>query len=521
MLPIAQALFPPGTDDFLHLKDILERLKMVEDIPSFYANLNVLRDLLEQGISCNFVPKSDHLDNPQIHNAWLLWLATIKKAITQYEKTATDNSYHSILPSADSTESRFLLLSDSSNTSSETSSNIEGLKFILLALLMLPKDETRRLNTENNATYFKRGTTQTELFPLLILNFKEGATFRELIYQCNDLILNKYKVQSGFRQFLTSIRNSLLLLDGYKLGLRRQANNTNHHSQKKKESSPRNPSTVRLTPFYSEGESSDASSRSNIVEIIPEEGEESILGVIEARTDDPDQSDISEEIASATSQVKSKRWLQKNYDTSPWNSVGINPFTQQILINWIKKNSSPVSLIFGLMLCTGKKIEDILSLRIGHDADFTIDGEYIKYYKAPEKSISLSSEKEYLIAPLNQVLTLSLPTIIKSRFKLMCIESDTGKILADAWDIDIETLKKETQTIVKDLILQGANGLAIDRIPLVLQKKVAEISQDEALGYIISSREDDIPPVSSYYTSYTHDYIESVYRQAVKDLYHG
>jgi len=43
----------------------------------------------------------------------------------------------------------------------QTSANIEGLKFILLALLMLPKDETRRLNTENNATYFKRGTTQT------------------------------------------------------------------------------------------------------------------------------------------------------------------------------------------------------------------------------------------------------------------------------------------------------------------------------------------------------------------------
>jgi len=172
------------------------------------------------------------------------------------------------------------------------------------------------------------------------------------------------------------------------------------------------------------------------------------------------------------------------------------------------------------MLCTGKKIEDILSLRIGDDADFTIDGEYIKYYKAPEKSKSLSPEKEHLISPLNQVVTLSLPTIIKSRFKLMCIESDTGKILAEAWDIDIDTLKKETQTIVKQLIRQGANGLAVDRIPLVLQKKVAEISQDEALGYIISSREDDIPPVSSYYTSYTHDYIESVYRQAVKDLYH-
>lgn len=515
MLPIPQALFTRNSAEYSCIKDVLERLDIAEETPSIYSILCKVRDLLEHGIAISFVKKYDDTGSSTLYDTWHIWLSIINKTIVLYEEAAPDQEYVSLLPKPESTESQFLVLEDPSAPFQDNSSNLQGLKLILVALLMLPLSDGQRKKIKGAATNFKRGTNQIALYPRLRLNFKKGNT-RELIYQCSELILNEYSEQNVFRNFLTSIRNSLILLDGYNLGRRTHKPSKQKISNQRKVKSSRIPASVRLAPFYS-----DRPSFGELIEIVAETGEESIMGVIEAPTSDPDESDISEEISSASSQVKNKRWIQNYNETVPWNNRGINPFTHKILIKWIKENSSLESLIFGMMLSTGKKIEDILNLEIGINADITIEGEYIRHYKAPENSFTPTIEQEHLMKPLNQVVTLNLPDIIKSRFKLMSIESDEGKTLAEAWDVDVDTLKEGIQVIVKKLIRQGANGLAIDRIPLVLHKKVAEISQDEVLGYIISARENDIPPVSAYYTAYTHSYIESIYRQAVVDLYYG
>lgn len=515
MLPIPQALYLKNTSEYSCIKDVLKRLKIAEETPSIYSVLCRVRDLLEHGIVINFVEKYDDTGSSTLYDTWHIWLSIINKTIVLYEEAAPDREYLSLLPKPESNESKFLVLEDPKAPFQDNSSNLQGLKLILVALLMLPIDEGQRNKAKNVAIHFKRGTSQIALYPYLELNFKKGNT-RGLIYQCSELILNEYSEQSVFRNFLTSIRNSLILLNGYNLGRKTHKPSKDKKARPKKAKSSRIPGLVRLTPFYS-----DRPSFGGRIEIVAETGEESIMGVIEAPTSDPDESDISDDVSSASAQVKNKRWIQTYNETVPWNNRGINPFTHKILINWIKDNSSIESLILGMMLSTGKKIEDILNLEIGSNADLTIDGEYIRHYKAPENSFTPTSEQEHLMQPLNQVVKLTLPEIIKSRFKSMSIESDEGMTLAEAWDVDVNILKKKIQAIVKQLIQQGANGLAIDRIPLVLQKKVAEISQDEVLGYIISARENDIPPVSAYYTAYTHSYIESVYHQAVVDLYNG
>lgn len=516
MQPNSDPLYPHNSAQYIELKDILSRLKTPENSPSLYPILCQVRDILEHGNEIRFLPEQNHLSDTSLYDAWHTWLKVIRNTIALYDAKAPDDSHHFIAPTPDSAEVKLLTLVDPERPFVNTSSNLQGLKLILLAVCMLPDEKNHRIKSEKIATDFLRGTNQTALFPNLKLDFS-GYSLDELTTQCEELIHTKYHKQSGFRTFLTSIRNSLKVLDGYKLGQQNKSSSTTERSARKRKGKPkRQPNTVRLTPVYS-----DLASIGDICEIIGPEGEESILGVIEAANDDPEQFDISDQVSSAISQVKSQRWLQHNFELTPWNTMGLNPFTQKLLINWIKDNDCLSSLIFGMMLCTGLKIEDVLNLELGENADLTPNGEYIRYYDSPENSYHPTDEQQNLLAPVTQSIKLALPDTILDRLKAIFSDSNKGRTLAQAYEIDTEITKNEVQRVVRKLIKKGAVGLAIDRIPLVLHKRISEISQDEVLAYILSSRENDLPPVSTYYTAYKHDDLEAFYRQAVEDLYYG
>ena len=317
------------------------------------------------------------------------------------------------------------------------------------------------------------------------------------------------------------MRNSLRVLNGYELGSikNRSTSTANvrlvHRSNKKTEK----PKIVRLTPYYNPADFEDEPYIGDFRGITAEEGEEPQIGLIEPIDSTPDRDEIPEDVASASSQVKSKFWLQAYSSALPWNSRGINPLTQKILADWIHHNDSLVSLTLGLMLCTGRKVEGILQFRLSEHGEFTADGEFIRTYMPPGNSFTPSPKQERLFKTLDPIIRLPLPGIIRERFCARCNPGDYGKSLSEIWGVGIDDLKRDMKIIVRKLIRQGANGLAIDRVHLTLQKKLAEITDDDAIGYILSSHEKDMPPVSSYYSAFPHSYLVEVYQKAVEDMF--
>lgn len=525
MLSITPELFPHGTAEHGLLDEIFDRLELNQDGPVTYLILAEIDRLLEHGKSIGFVPKHDHMGNSAIPDSWEIWSSTLDKSVARYESiTPPDICSRFVHSPHESTGSRpvdLLLHPDPADLSEGRSSNIQGLKLIFLALLTLPRSKTARLNIKNTAIHFRRGIGLVELFPRLPLNFEADTSLSSLIDLSGRLIKERYQKHDSFRKFLTALRNSLVVLDGYELGtttsrtLRDQLPSTppRHHKTKTKAK------IIQLTPFHNPTKSNEEPYIGDLTEVTTEEGEEPLIGLIEATSDDPDKDEIPETASSANSQFKSKFWIQAYNNALPWNSRGINPFTRRILVDWIKSNDTLVSLTLGLMLCTGRKTEGILEFRLGESADFTINGEYTRHYMPPDNSFTPSVEQQSLLETLDPVIQLPLPDIIKARFCGRCKISDYGKTLAETWGINVESVKQDTQDTVKKLIRIGANGLSIDRIPLSLHKRVAEITGDDALGYILASRNNDMPPVSTYYSSFTHAHIEAVYRQAVWDLY--
>lgn len=525
MLSIILDLFPRDTAEYGQLNEIFDRLEHTREGPITYLILLQLKQLLAHGRSIDFFPGHVQIGGTTIPDTWEVWSSTINKSIAQYEYLnlleVCSQFVHSPHRSTGSRPADLLLYPDPADLSGRNSSNIQGIKLIFLALLMLPRSKTARLDIKKTAIHFKSGIGLTEIFPRLPLDFATGTSFQSLIDLSEQLIKNKYRKHSSFRKFLATLRDSLIVLNGYELGAagNRPRRSPQPGTPPRQRKSKIKTKIVQLTPFHSPVESDDEPYIGDLTGITPEEGEEALIGLIEAPNDTPDNDDIPERTSAATSQVKSKYWIQTYNGALPWNSRGINPFTRQILVDWVKSNDTIASLTLGLMLCTGRKIEGVLEFKLGENADLTVDGEYIRHYVPPDNSFTPSPEQEALLEHVDPIVRLQLPNIIKDRFCARCNISDYGKTLAETWEVKIEAVKQGTQNTIKKLIRQGANGLAIDRVPLALHKKVAELTRDDALGYILAGRENDMPPVSVYYAGFTHEQIESVYRQAVEDLY--
>lgn len=524
MLNIAAKLYNADTDDYKQLSDIFNTLDLRHATPYIHAILTNLHDLLKHGRKIGFIGNQRHSGNQAISTQWSTWSAVIDKALTKYEEITPPNAYSSlIIPTKLPNESqiiKIILHVDPVTPTDNQSSKIQGLKLITLALLMRPDNSTDDLNTQKAIESFTGRISNVNLFKEISLNFTDKIPLMTIAKECEALVNSQYKKHGTYRKFLTTLRNSLTVLNGYHLGTPNERPHTQKNTSDNKLALNRAPKTVRFTPFYCPTGLDEESNIGEMFEIMPEEGEESTIGLItNVDSETTDFEEINEEIASAIAQVKSKQWLQDYHEATPWNSRGINPFTLQILVNWICKNDSTVSLLYGLMICTGRRYEDIMNMTIGDNGDFTVNGEYIRYYTSPDNSFTPTSEQEPLLETLSHTIILQLPKIIGNRFQLRCNVSVDGKSLAEAWEKDTNELKKDLEKTTAHLIREGANGLAIDRIPLTLQKRVATISGDDTIGHILASRANDMPPVSSYYAAYTHETIKSIYKKAVTDLF--
>jgi len=418
MLPIVNQFFKPEEPEFNVLTEILERLGFNNSGQIIHLLFIELDRILKHGKVIDFVPKRDHMGDSLIWDTWEKWGDVVDKA-AQISRLILDdrNNSDSQLKHANQTRTGrraidLLIFDDPSKPTDLTSSNIQGLKLIFLALLMLPSERRKRLDIEKIvAKQFYIGITLRDLFPHLPLNFKNQITFDALINECSSLVKIDYRESKKEQCFLRILRNTLIVLNGYVLGTRRGPSGIKGKISSVGTSRSKGlPKITRFTPFYKPDNTGD------MVEISGEEGEEGHLGYIESENSDPKDDYAPEKVSSAEGQLRGRAWIQKYNEAVPWNSRGINPFTRRLLVAWIKKNDTVTSLLFALMLCTGQTIKVILALKVGLDEDFTIDGNYLKSYSAPDNSFTVKAELEPIMETVVQIIELPLPTLIKQRF---------------------------------------------------------------------------------------------------------
>ena len=516
----ATQFLPDNPEEASYLQEVFDALEFTHAIASPHQILTRLSAILQHGIDINFVHR---LDTNEIQDKWTKWRNAIDLAISEYKTkntSAVDEKDTVIYSDRPKNKAINLLFFGPKNPQSSTnSSNTLGLKLIFLASLMLPNEAMPKKNKVKIHHLFNLFIQKLRIFQQLNLNFTSDISFDTIIQQCENLVETRYTDPSkSNRQFLDSLKNSLRLLQGYHLGTPNKQPKPAPKAQKspKGSSGTRVAKSIRHKPFYDPADY--APDIGTFIEIVPEQGEESIIGLIIPEAKNEDDNAISEELASAVTQVKTKYWLQTFHEATPWNSRGINPFTRSLLIQWIKDNDTVVSLIFGLMLSIGRRFEDILTLEIGIDSDITPDGTYIRSYIAPDNCFKPTPDQQLLVEPVTQTLRLLLPEIIKDRLIDRYTTQKKSIKLSELLEIKTEPLKKEAQEIIKQLIRTGATGLALDRIHLSLEKRLAEISGDEVVGYMLTGRQDNMPPVSAYYSTYPHSEVEKLYRKALEDL---
>jgi len=521
---IAEHFLPTDSENLSDLQDVFDSLGVTHATSSPYLILKILHDVLKHGIDIGFLTQQNQPEINLIREKWIKWKTAVNEAIQEHEARTVPAEYqndtytYSLRPKNKTINLLFYHPNDVRDTSK--SSNALGLKLIFIATLMLSNNKKTQKEKDKTSHLFNLFIKKLRFFPELNLDFTSDTSFEDIIHKCENLVETKYTTPNkSDRKFLDSLKNNLRLLQGYHLGAPRKQTKSPTKSQKPptRSSVKRTSRTVRHTPFYDPTDF--MLNIGTFIEIVPEAGEESIIGIITTETDDEDENAKSEQIASAVTQVKTKYWLQNFSEATPWNSRGINPFTRSLLIDWIKENDNVISLTFGLMLSIGHRFEDLLELRMGKQGDINSKGIYIRTYTPPDNCFTPSSDQVDLVEPVSRTLSLPLPCIIKERLIKRYEQTKNHGTLSDVLDVDTEHLKKETQKVIKQLIRRGATGLALDRIHISLEKRLSEISGDEVIRHMLVGHLDDIPPVSAYYSAYPHSDLETIYRQAVVELY--
>lgn len=511
--------------DVYWLREIFELDKNDLTHEVLYSAVLAIAELLEHGEQVGFVPKSDYLGGTQIRDEWGRWLDRFPSTLSKYKGKPSNTSDIAYNPrkSVGNIVVDVLIYKDpAAPFSAGKSSKLHGLKLILFALTLIPNLKDRGIDLEKVASDFRAGIKKSEIFRELSLNFAENTSLSILIDECELLIKEKYS-SGGFRHFLSSIRDAVLVIQGWRIGPKNRKKTSSKGSMRGQNAfeGKNKPLSVRLRSYHSTDDPDEQAYVGEMISLQGEDGgEEPVLGVIEAPEASDDDALLSNKLSAAITQTKSKYWLQLYHESIPWSSRGINPLTRAKLVDWIKANDTVESLILALMLLTGSRYEAVVDLLIGNDGDITLDGIYTRHYIPPEKAYNPPDDLSPLLEKSIDILRLNFPALVTEMLSNHCINYENGVSLRDALSLDVEETKKNIQKTIKKLIKNGANGLAIDRIPLALNKKISEITGDDAAGYILSARDNEMAPVSTYYSAFEVSDLEAIYRKAVRELFY-
>jgi len=512
-------LFNENSSANIELRYLLERLGITQDLPNINEILTELNELLVTGIDIGFVRQISNSSNSSIPAIWERWHTLIKQITPTQSSSSSDRKQYGLTTRSipDLKPVKLILLYDSENQKTHIST-VKSIKLLFLALIALPDSilHDYSINLYDLASLFTKGVKAADKYKGLTLDFKLHS-LQSIIEQIENVIVeNNYTSDSNHRIFLQALGKSIAVILGAAVPktIKKGALTESIKSSLKKSSQPKNRGKkARVKPFLQiSTENPDTGELAQLI-IEPEEPPLSVL-ITEQNKSDP----INESFSRAIEQTKTKHWLRTFHSNLPWGKRGLNPVTITILTNWLKSDTSNISLILSLMICTSNRFENALELKFGNGGDIT-PSHFTKKYERPETS---KDPDEHILDLLEEHVdscTLKLPSFLEMKLSSLSSDNEVLQDIETILKIDRNQFKKETSKKISDLISQGAIGLSIDRIHLILPEMISELTGDQFLSYLITGREGEMTPVSAYYSSYTIDFIAKIYEKAVTQIF--
>ena len=196
----------------------LEKNDLTSDVR--YIAAKAITELLEHGQQIGFVPRSDDLGGTHIRAGWDSWLDRMPGTLSQYKgkvRNISDIAFNPRKSVGNGVVDILIYKDPAAPFTDGQSSKLQGLKLILLTLTLIPNLKVRGIDLEKVASDFWAGIKMSEIFPDLPLNFVENASLSRLIAECELLIKEKYR-SGRFRDFLSSIRDAVLVIQGWRIG---------------------------------------------------------------------------------------------------------------------------------------------------------------------------------------------------------------------------------------------------------------------------------------------------------------
>ena len=522
-LAIIDILFPEKTEEINSTRELLNtifsRFDITNDFNFNQEFLSNLQYILKIGLTHNTHTNWNKSEDYQLSNSWPNWLKATSEALDRYIAKYGKTENLKLPSKGTGSKPADCILK---NLHEDATENQIGLILLYVAFIMLPTERSEPFNSKEITRSFTNAVTLDTVFEQTPLDIRHTPSeeFLENISVFSQKLISTGRYGRKYNDFLRRLDDiSRLFMTGHYKHQHKNQPNSTHTSTSSNNSKRHKPPVHRFTRFHELPQTEEYTPPGVYQTLIGDSSEEPVHGIVDSNNDDPERQQIPKESRDAELRIGSKYWIQNFAEYTPWSLNGINPFTRKVLIEWLDKNDSYESLILHLMLSIGLKISGILNLSIGRNQDISREGQYRRTYTPPKQHYSPNESDKGLLVPTDETFILQLPDFVISLLKKHVEENTDYPTLADALNISVEETESNISEIIKQLIKQGATGLARDRIHLSLRKQISIMTGDDFLSYVITGIDKEAPPVSSYYSNISVSLIQEVYDQAIKELY--
>jgi len=504
----------------IELRYLLRRLGITQDLANIDEVLVELNDLLETGIDIGLIRQISNSSNSSIPAVWERWRTLIKKVTSTQSLSSPDRKQYRLATRSlpDLKPIKLILLYDSDNQESHIST-VKGAKLLFLALTALPDSvlQDNSIHLEDLAALFIKGVNEAHKYEGLSLDLKLHSP-QAIIGQIENIITEyNYTSNSPHRKFLQGLGKSIAIILGatvpQKVTKGDLSKSIKPRSIKPTQSSNRGTPKARFKSFLQI--STENPETGTLAQLVIEPEEPPLPALI---TEDSENEPVNESFSRAIEQTKTKHWIRTFHNNLPWGKRGLNPITRKILTDWLTSDSSDISLILSLMICTSNRFESVLELKFGDGGDMT-SSYFYKKYERPENSKEPAESLQNLLEESIDSYKLKFPIFLETRLSSISTSGGALQDLETTLKIDRNRLKRNISKNISSLISQGATGLSIDRIHLILPEMISEVTGDQFLSYLITGRNNEMTPISAYYSSYNIELIEKTYEKVIKQLF--
>lgn len=492
------------------LNNIFTRFLITDHFNHTSTFLTRLNKLLEFGVSIKAPKQWSNFSDFDLNETWAEWLLITTEAKDNYKVNINVNSTDDKRTKTTSKLVNCIL----SQIEDPLESNSTSLQLMLIAIQMLPDKIHETIITDSLIKDLEQASRFKSLLiklPLGMTSTPPSSALRSTYKTCQKYVKTK-KLDKSYTSFFNHIDEMCrILLTGNYIHIKYSLGTSPH----KDNSSAKNKSH-RFTKLYEKHKVENKYTPPYFISDNPSHVAKH--GLYDTQENNAEVSHKNTRQVDTGSEHKSKYWIQQYTEAVPWNNNGLTPFTQKILTQWIKRNTATQeALIIGLMLSTGKKIEDLMEFTTGSNNNITTDGFYRPHYLAPPDSFKPNDKESYLYIKTTNTIQIKLPKLIRNMLSLSINEND--KTLTEAMNISTEELNYRISKVIKLLIEKGAKNLARDTIHINLRKMISHVTNgDDAIGYMITGKDKDAAPTTNYYCRISEHSLQKIYDKAVGEL---